>query len=112
MKLEVTQRGKTATVELDLSLKLKTLSEHERFESLIDPANPVGEYRTVRVLIWAKLADTPFRDLGIDDFDLDVSELAAFADTPEEVAWVADGDSVVIPMETATGTVDAEVSLG
>ena len=68
--------------------------------------------------MYGKLRNTPFSDLSVDDIDFDISELAALAETDEEQAWVNPqatdglGNAVVIPMETTTGTVEAEVEIG
>ena len=64
-------------------------------------------------MVYAKLLHTPFADLSYDEVDFDMSELAGFAGTPQEQAWTTPPvEAVVIPMETTTGTVEAEVDIG
>ncbi len=68
--------------------------------------------KLLRALIWAKLLYTPYAAVTYPELDYNMATLRAYAETEEEHAWVADGDSVVIPMETTTGTVEAEVDVG
>ncbi len=100
--------------------------ETVRIEEVMGPewgeASPSS--RLIGAMVYAKLLHTPFADLTYDEIDFDISELAAFADTPDEKAWVTPPDStqtvgtdaVVIPMEPVditTGTdADAEVTFG
>ncbi len=113
MEIQIRREGKLNTVDIDIDIANLTAQEAERVESVTTLEQREGpSNRVIRALIWAKLLHTPFADVGFDEIDLDLSELAAFAKTDEEVAWVTDGDSVVIPMETSTGTVEAEVNFG
>ncbi len=113
MEIQIRREGKLNTVDIDVDVANLTAQEAERVEGVTTAKQrAVPSNRVFRAIVWAKLLHTPFADVRFDEIDLVLSELAEFAETPDEVAWVADGDSVVIPMETATGTVDAEVSLG
>ncbi len=115
VELQITRDGKTATVEVDLSLGKWSQKELERIEKVMGTggwADAPPSPRLVGAMVYAKLLHTPFADLAYDEIDFDMSELAAFADTPEEKAWVAPVEGVVIPMETTTGTVEAEVDIG
>lgn len=123
MELSITRDGKTATVEVDITLSDLSQKEVERIREVMgddrEPSNKLAG-----AMVWAKLLHTPFSDVTYEEIDFDLSELAAFAVTPDEKAWVTPPDStqtvgtdaVVIPMEpadTTTGTdADAEVTFG
>ena len=115
MELQITRDGKSATVEVDITMVDLSQKEVERIEEVMgsgwgkeQPSNKLAG-----AMVYAKLLHTPFSELTYDQIDFDLSELAAFAVTPEEKAWVAEpAEAVVIPMTTSTGTVEAEVDLG
>ncbi len=110
MRLDITRDGKSATVEVDISLDKMKGQEWERVHEVVDGDD---DPKLMRAMIWAKLLHTPFSDVAFDEVDYDLSELAAFAETIQEKAWTAEeSDAVVIPMETTTGTVEAEVDIG
>ena len=121
MKLDITRNGSTAVVELDIDLANLSMQEERRAAEVIGedqyaawgrgdvPPSPL----LLLALVYGKLLHTPFSDLTVDDIDFDVSELAALAETDEETEWVKpQAEAVVIPMETTTGTVEAEVNFG
>ena len=115
MELNITRDGKTATVEVDITLSDLSQKEVERIAEVMGPdwgqASPRN--KLLGAMVYAKLLHTPFADLTYDEIDFNLSELAAFAVTAEEKAWTgAPIEAVVIPMETTTGTVDAEVEIG
>ena len=129
MRLDITRDGSTAVVELDLVLTNLSMQEQRRVEEVIGEERFAAWGRgeghpsplLLLALVYGKLLHTPFKDLTIDDIDFDISELAALADTDEEKEWVSPSvgpgssglaDAVVIPMETTTGTVEAEVDIG
>ena len=116
VELNITRDGKTATVEVDLSFGKWSQKELVRIEEVMGsgewhdaPPSP----QLVGAMVYAKLLHTPFADLTYAEIDFDLSELASFATTADEKAWVGDpAEAVVIPMTTSTGTVDAEVEIG
>ena len=126
VELSITRDGKTATVEVDITLSDLSQKEVERIREVMgdDWSRASPSNKLAGAMVWAKLLHTPFADVTYEEIDFDLSELAAFAVTPDEKAWVTPPDStqtvgtdaVVIPMEpadTTTGTdPDAEVTLG
>ena len=121
MRLDITRNGSTAVVELDLDLANLSMQEQRRVEEVIGEERFAAWGRgegypsplLLLAIVYGKLLHTPFSDLTIDDIDFDVSELAALAETDEEKEWVnPPAEAVVIPMETTTGTVEAEVDIG
>ncbi len=115
MELNITRDGKTATVEVDITLADLSQKEIERVVEVMGPdwgsAKPSN--KLAGAMVYAKLLHTPFADATYDEIDFSVSQLAAFAVTAEEKAWVnPPTEAVVIPMETTTGTVEAEVDIG
>ncbi len=126
MRLDITRDGTTAVVELDLDLANLSMQEQRRVEEVIGAEQFAAFGRgeadpsplLLLALVYGKLRNTPFSDLSVDDIDFDISELAALAETDEEREWtgtsnaVATDTAVVIPMETTTGTVEAEVDIG
>ncbi len=115
MELNITRDGKTATVEVDITLADLSQKEVERIEEVMGPGwgKERPSNKLAGAMVYAKLLHTPFADLTYDEIDFDLSELAAFAVTAEEKAWVnPPAEAVVIPMETTTGTVEAEVEIG
>ncbi len=120
MRLDITRDGSTAVVELDLDLANLSMQEQRRVEEVIGEERFAAWGRgeghpsplLLLALVYGKLLHTPFKDLTIDDIDFDVSELAALAETDAERDWVnPPAEPVVIPMETTTGTVEAEVDI-
>ncbi len=118
MRLDITRNGTTAVVELDLDLVNLSMQEQRRVAEVMGEDQYAAWGRgevspsplLLLALVYGKLRNTPFSDLSIDDIDFDVSELAALAETDEEQDWVKpQAEAVVIPMETTTGTVQAEV---
>ena len=112
MEIQIRREGKLSTVDLDLDLDSFSNQENRRIDEVMGTEDREPSSMLLGAMVWAKLVHTPFADVKFEEMDFDQSELLSFAETPDELAWVAAGDSVVIPMETATGTVDAEVSLG
>ncbi len=112
MELNITRNGKTATVEVDITLSDLSQKEVERIEDVMGPGwgKEGPSNKLLGAMVYAKLLHTPFADLTYEEVDFDLSELAAFAVTAEQKAWT--DDAVVIPMETTTGTVEAEVDIG
>ena len=121
MRLDITRDGKSAVVELDLDLANLSMQEQRRVEEVIGAEQFAAFGRgeadpsplLLLALVYGKLRSTPFSDLSVDDIDFDISELAALAETDEEQEWTSpQAEAVVIPMETTTGTVEAEVDIG
>ncbi len=110
IRVAVTVDGHTEEVDLDLTVERFTLKESVRLEealgsdltqSLFGGAEVAGTPKVMQAMIWAKLA-THYPSIGLDDFDLDLSELAeAFTeDEPspadvEHALFVADGPVAV-----------------
>ncbi len=110
IELQIRRDGDLSTVELDLDIDHLSGQELERVQEVTsEEERTVRSARFIRAAIWAKLIHTPYASVAFDEIDYDLTELLAHAETPEEQEWA---DEVVIPMETATGTVEAEVSLG
>jgi hypothetical protein len=104
MQIEITRGGQTNAVTIELDLANLSSQEAERVDEVFPPGvERVPSHRMIRALIWAKLLYTPFRDAKFDEIDFDLSELAAFAETGEEQAWI--DEAVVLPMETPDGNV-------
>ena len=119
MELSITRDGKTATVEVDITLADLTQKEVERIAEVMGPdwGQERPSNKLAGAMVYAKLLHTPFADLTYAEIDFDLSELAAFAVTADEKAWanpaeVVTDTAVVIPMETTTGTVEAELDIG
>ncbi len=119
--MDITRNGSSAVVELDLDLANLSMQEQRRVEEVIGEERFAAWGRgeahpsplLLLALVYGKLLRTPFSDLTIDDIDFDISELAALAETDTERDWVKPpAEAVVIPMETTTGTVEAEVDIG
>ena len=92
-----------------------TEKEIARVEAVMGPdwgkAKPSS--KLAGAMVYAKLLHTPFDGATYEEIDFKMSELAAFAVTAEEKAWVnLPTEAVVIPMDTTTGTVEAEVDIG
>ena len=114
VQLQIRRDGQLSKVDLDLDIANLTAQESERIGDALTAEEREGgpSAKLFRALMWAKLLHTPYADVKFNEIDYDLSALKDFAETQEEHAWVADGDSVVIPMETTTGTVEAEVNVG
>ncbi len=110
IRVEVTVDGHTEEVDLDLTVERFTLKESVRLEealgaeatqTLFSGAEVPGTPKMIQALIWAKLASR-FPDIGVDDFDLDLIDMAE-AMTEEEPSpadvehalFVADGPVAV-----------------
>ena len=112
IELQIRRDGELSTVELDLDIDHLSGQELERVQEVTTEEQRTGRSaRFIRAAIWAKLIHTPYASVKFDEIDYDLTELMAQAETPEEQEWATD-DAVVIPMETATGTVEAEVDIG
>lgn len=105
MQIELTIDGDVQELDIDLDLDSFRLQESVRLEDALPAAQFAaimnGEVvdptpRMLQAMIWAKLA-TRFPDIGLNDFDLDLTELL-------EVAKEQPGD-VVIPMTMPDGEV-------
>jgi hypothetical protein len=114
IELQIRRDGDLSTVELDLDIEHLSGQELERVQEVTsEEQRTIRSARFIRAAIWAKLIHTPYASVAFDEIDYDFTELLEGAETAEEQEWVTDDDeSVVIPMETTTGTVEAEVSLG
>ena len=84
IRVEVTVDGQTEEVDLDLAVERFTLKESVRLEealgaeatqTLFSGAEVPGTPKMIQALIWAKLASR-FPNIGLDDFDLDLAEMA------------------------------------
>lgn len=117
IELQIRRDGDLSTVELDLDIDHLSGQELERVQEVTsEEQRDIRSARFIRAAIWAKLIHTPYASVAFDEIDYDLTELLEGAETAEEREWIADaadeGEPVVIPMETTTGTVEAEVSLG
>lgn len=112
MQVEITVDGVTSLLDIDLGLDRFTLLESVRLEDAL-PADQFaaimendGEIaptpRMLQAMLWAKLA-TQFPGLGLEDFDLDLSELME--------SMVDTSPTIVLPMTTGDDTVNAEVEV-
>ncbi len=84
IRVEVTVDGQTEKVDLDLAVERFTLKESVRLEealgteatqTLFSGAEVPGTPKMIQALIWAKLG-SKFPAIGIDDFDLDLADMA------------------------------------
>ncbi len=84
IRVEVTVDGQTEEVDLDLAVERFTLKESVRLEealgteatqTLFSGADVPGTPKTIQALIWSKLVSR-FPTIGIDDFDLDLADMA------------------------------------
>ena len=64
MKLDITRNGKTATVEVDITLDNMKGQEWERVAEVTDGDE---DPKLMRAMIWAKLLHTPFSDVAFDE---------------------------------------------
>ena len=110
IRVEVTVDGESEEVDLDLAVERFTLKESVRLEEalgaeatqlLFSGADVPGTPKMIQALIWAKLS-TKFPTIGLDDFDLDLADMAdAFLeDEPstadvERALFVTDGPVAV-----------------
>ena len=83
VRVEVTRDGETEQVDLDLNIERFTLKESVRLEeamgadvaSLFGGEEVVATPKVLQALIWSKLV-SQFPDVGLNDFDLDLTDLA------------------------------------
>lgn len=83
LEIEIVRDGKPAKVEIDLDPNRFTLKESVRLEKVVGKkeiqkifsgAEVEVSFEMFQAMLWAKLA-TVAPDIGIDDFDLDLSAM-------------------------------------
>lgn len=106
LKFDVEIDGESREVDLDLSLSTFTLKEsirleeaigEQKFASLMDGREITPSPRMIQALIWTKLA-TLIPGVGMDDFDLDLGDIAEVWKAGNATAEV-----IEMPMQTPDG---------